>query len=240
MAKNSNSSFQESDSAKGETTDPGMTMPSSQEMAVPRILVRHKEGEVKFRPVCKDGHQGVELLRRAIGAEDLDFLQGILAQLTAACTRKGIFSQADFNFMLSVIKGKKPRDQIEAMHATQMAVLQLEIMRIPGQLASCDDVIQLNCLGNLLSKLTRAFATHMDILQRYRSGSEQNVTIQNVSVSEGGQAIVGNVTQTDPNLKNTTTTAPPAAIADARSTPMPIIEQAEQPAGVNAKRRADR
>jgi hypothetical protein len=35
----------------------------------------------------------------------------------------------------------------------------------------------------------------MEALKRYRSGGEQKVTVQHVSVSEGGQAIVGNVTQ---------------------------------------------
>ena len=35
----------------------------------------------------------------------------------------------------------------------------------------------------------------MEALKRYRSGGEQKVTVQHVSVSEGGQAIVGNVSQ---------------------------------------------
>ena len=35
----------------------------------------------------------------------------------------------------------------------------------------------------------------METLKRYRTGGEQKVTLQHVSVSEGGQAIVGNVTQ---------------------------------------------
>jgi mannose-1-phosphate guanylyltransferase len=35
----------------------------------------------------------------------------------------------------------------------------------------------------------------METLTRYRTGGEQKVTVQQVSVSEGGQAIVGNVTQ---------------------------------------------
>lgn len=35
----------------------------------------------------------------------------------------------------------------------------------------------------------------MEALKRYRSGGEQKVTVQHVSVNEGGQAIVGNVTQ---------------------------------------------
>ena len=38
------------------------------------------------------------------------------------------------------------------------------------------------------------YATQMEALKRYRTGGEQKVTVQHVSVSEGGQAIVGNVT----------------------------------------------
>jgi hypothetical protein len=45
------------------------------------------------------------------------------------------------------------------------------------------------------NKLTRTFAMQMGALKRYRSGAEQKVTLQYVSVAEGGQAIVGNVTQ---------------------------------------------
>ena len=40
----------------------------------------------------------------------------------------------------------------------------------------------------------------MEALKRYRAGGEQKVTVQHVSVSEGGQAIVGNVTQGAPDL----------------------------------------
>ena len=41
----------------------------------------------------------------------------------------------------------------------------------------------------------------MEALKRYRTGAEQKVTLQHVSVAEGGQAIVGNVTQA-PRKKN--------------------------------------
>ncbi len=46
-----------------------------------------------------------------------------------------------------------------------------------------------------LNKLARTYATQMAALKRYRTGGEQKVTVQHVSVREGRQAIVGNVTQ---------------------------------------------
>ena len=64
----------------------------------------------------------------------------------------------------------------------------------------------------------------METLKRYRTGGEQKVTVQHVSVSEGGQAIVGNVTQpaggTAPEKPVTTT----SALTDARQQGMPVIE----------------
>ncbi len=39
----------------------------------------------------------------------------------------------------------------------------------------------------------RLYATHMSALKQYRSGDEQRFTVQRVSVSDGAQAIVGNV-----------------------------------------------
>ena len=45
----------------------------------------------------------------------------------------------------------------------------------------------------MLNKLTRTFATQVEALKRYRSKGEQKVTVEHVTVNEGGQAIVGNV-----------------------------------------------
>jgi hypothetical protein len=43
------------------------------------------------------------------------------------------------------------------------------------------------------NQLARTFATQVEALKRYRTGGEQKVTVQHVTVNEGGQAIVGNV-----------------------------------------------
>ena len=45
-----------------------------------------------------------------------------------------------------------------------------------------------------LNKLSRTFTTQMEALKRYRSkGANQRIVVERVNVSEGGQAIVGNV-----------------------------------------------
>ena len=53
---------------------------------------------------------------RALGTTDFDFYNGLLSQLLNASKEKEA-SESGTNFMLSVIKGIEPRDQIEAMLA---------------------------------------------------------------------------------------------------------------------------
>jgi hypothetical protein len=43
------------------------------------------------------------------------------------------------------------------------------------------------------NKLTRTFTTQVEALKRYRTGGEQKVVVEHVTVNAGGQAIVGAV-----------------------------------------------
>jgi hypothetical protein len=49
-------------------------------------------------------------------------------------------------------------------------------------------------LERATNKLHRTFVAQTEALTRYRTGDRQNVTVQNVSVNKGGQAVVGNIT----------------------------------------------
>ena len=44
------------------------------------------------------------------------------------------------------------------------------------------------------NKLARTFTAQVEALKRYRSAGEQTVRVEHVTVNDGGQAIVGNVT----------------------------------------------
>jgi hypothetical protein len=46
-----------------------------------------------------------------------------------------------------------------------------------------------------LGRLARTFPAQIEALNRHRSHGEPAITVQNVSVGDGGNAIVGNVTQ---------------------------------------------
>ena len=129
---------------------------------------------------------------QACGTADLDFFDGLTLQLVNASKGQGS-TEKTVNFMLSVIKGIEPRDQIEAMLGAQMAAVHMASMTFARRLAHVDTITQQDSASNAFNKLTRTFASQVEALKRYRSGGEQKMTVQHVHVAEGGQAIVGNV-----------------------------------------------
>jgi hypothetical protein len=76
----------------------------------------------------------------------------------------------------------------------------------------------------------------MEALKRYRTGGEQKVTVQHVTVSEGGQAIVGNVTQGQREAAPDKAAASPPLLADAKTAPMPILQESTTQAPVPVPR----
>jgi hypothetical protein len=153
-----------------------------------------------------------------LGPADVDFLAGLLQQLATTGTSGLQIDEQELNFMLAVVKGIKPRDELEAMLATQMAAVHMATMRFARHLANAENILELDSAERAFNKLARTYTTQMEALKRYQSGGEQKVTVQQVSVSEGGQAIVGNVTAgtaRDRTNRGNSVTAPTRRVADA-------------------------
>ena len=190
----------------------------------PRIKVSHDKKGTAISLDHPDGLIGSALLAEALGTVDGDFVKGLLTQLGNATSQDQRPDESAINFLLSVIKGAKPKDQFEAMLAAQMAAIHTATMRFTRQLANVETIEQQDSAERALNKLARTFAMQMEALKRYRTGGEQKVTVQHVSVNEGGHAIVGNVNQTAGGTaagKPVTTTP---ALSHARQQAMPIIE----------------
>src|SRR5271157_2533343 len=100
--------------------------------------------------------------------------------------------------MLAVVKGSEPREQIEAMLASQMAAVHNATMTFARKLAHVENIPQQDSAQNAFNKLSRTFAAQVEALKRYRSGGEQKMTVQHVHVAEGGQAVIGNVSTPTP------------------------------------------
>ncbi len=90
-----------------------------------------------------------------------------------------------------------------------------------------------------LNRLTRTFALQLEALKRYQALAEQKISLQQVSVTDGGQAIVGNVTQAPhQNVTETGSAPPPPDLTATNVVPMPTMAENKKRAPFKAKRTA--
>jgi hypothetical protein len=159
----------------------------------------------------------------SFGTRNPDFFFGLVGQAANAVAPKGRYPDEDgIKFMLAFIKDSKPRDEVEAMLIAQMAASHVAAMRFANRLSYVESLQERDSAERTYNKLARTFATQVEALQRYRTSREARVIVQNVSVGDGGQAIVGNVT--GPARKTVMKKRAPATpeVTDARQSPMEI------------------
>jgi hypothetical protein len=150
----------------------------------PRIQnVAEKDGVHRItldHPEPKIGHV---VLMEALGTVDPDFLEGLLAQLGNLVMQGRTVDGRALNFMLSLVKGVKPKDEVEAMLAAQMAAVHMATMASARQLAHVKTIPQQDSAERTFNKLARTFAAQVEALKRYRTGGEQKITVQHVTVT---------------------------------------------------------
>lgn len=154
---------------------------------LPEIKVT-KESELTIDH--KDSWVGACMLMDALGTDSIPFMHGLLSQLANAGSKGKQVNEDSLNFMLSVVEGIKPRDEVEAMLASQMAATQMAIMTFARRLNHVDNIQQQDSASRAFNQLARTFAAQVEALKKYRSNGEQRVTVQHVQVNEGGQAVV--------------------------------------------------
>jgi hypothetical protein len=131
------------------------------------------------------------LLARATMSSQVD----CSLSLTDVSRSGKVATQQELNFMLSVVAGISPRDETEALLAAQMAAIHNATMVAARRLNHVETIPQQDSASIMLNKLARTFATQVEALKKYRSAGEQTIKVQHVTVNDGGQAIVGNLSQ---------------------------------------------
>jgi hypothetical protein len=156
---------------------------------------------------------------KAFATTNPEFDKKLLQQILAAAKRGTDQFDGDAVLMtLAVFSGTKAKDELDAMQLAQMVAVHTAAMRALGEVGRAEDAFDVDSATRRLIQLTRTYSAQLDARKRYLSG-EPRVTVQNVSVTEGGQAIVGNITQGTP------TTPPRKKTASASSnTGQPEIE----------------
>jgi hypothetical protein len=204
----------------------------------PRLKVSKREGVLRVSQEHPDQTLGQFLLMEALGTTDPDFVNGLLKQLVNAGTDGREIDEAEVNFMLSVVKGIEPKDQIEALLAAQMAAVHMAAMTFARRLAHVENIQQQDSAERAFNKLTRTFAGQTEALRRYRTGGEHKVTVEHVTAKDAQAAeeirprgwkpqIVGsNVTHGGNGAVERAAT--PKALTDGRTSPVPMVTEGDR------------
>ena len=142
---------------------------------------------------CPDEIIGAFQLMETLGTTDVKFQNGLLSQLANVGSQGSQIDERGLNFMLSMVNGIKPQDEVEAMLAAQMAAVHNATMTMARRLNHADTIMQSDAAERTFNKLARTFTTQMEALNRYRGKSQQKMAVEHVHVHKGGQAIVGAV-----------------------------------------------
>jgi hypothetical protein len=175
---------------------------------------------------------------------------------------------AKLNFCLSVITGGKPRNQIAAILLAQIAVMFETSMQLAKVIPSIEQeffrtrretgsdyfermqsreanekdrmkfLTLLESGARETNRCARTIAILVDIYGRYQMAVGQPMTVEKLTVAQGGQTTVGSITQTGPAsaLKNSTRRR---ALTKRRQETMPIIGKSKREAAPLRRRRAD-
>jgi hypothetical protein len=143
-------------------------------------------------------------LKNALGTTSSDFVNASLFQLQAAARLPGGgLSETAVNAALAMIEAAQPRDEIEGALAAQMACTHTAAMAVIARLGNgYGGERRLAALGSAAARLLKVYAIQVEVLRRRRHGGHQYVRVEHVYVSDGGQAIIGNVKGQEFGLDN--------------------------------------
>jgi hypothetical protein len=127
----------------------------------------------------------------------IDVIKGIMSPLINL-----IHSQANndptasfdsaFNKSITLIAAADPKNQLELMLATQLAMTHMTLGKSAQLLdQNYKDVKTINSLGNIYTKLSRLGIDQINTLERMKGKGQQKIIVEKVNIAAGGQAAIG-------------------------------------------------
>jgi hypothetical protein len=97
-----------------------------------------------------------------------------------------------FNKSITLIAPSDPKNQLELMLATQLAITHITLGKSAQLLdKNYSEVEAINSLGNLYTKLSRLGIDQINTLQRLKGKGQQKIIVEKVNIEAGGQATIG-------------------------------------------------
>ena len=148
---------------------------------------------------------GTFKLMDMLATGDVAFGLGVLSQVANIASLGSEVVGSELDFALAVVKAVDPKDELEALLATQMAAVHINVMAMGRRLRNADGIEARDSASGAFNKLARTFTTQIEALKRHRANGEQTVRVEHVHVHAGGQAIVGNLRQAGGTKKSKAT-----------------------------------
>ena len=118
---------------------------------------------------------------------------GLIGQIVSLGSWSKRLDEQAANFAIGFLDAMKPEDAAEALLCTQMAATHQAMMMMAQKLNHISSIQQQDAAERAMNKLARTYAAQMETIKRYRSKGQQTVRVERVTVENGGQAVVGNV-----------------------------------------------
>ncbi|RYG68247.1 hypothetical protein EON80_12025 [bacterium] len=113
-----------------------------------------------------------------------------------ACTAVLGVGESSINFLdflLAMGAELEPQDAIEAMLVTQIGLAHVGLMTAMGRMADAKNDQARESYSRIAARMNQALLNQIEALRRHRARGRPAVRVGQVTVNEGGQAIVGTV-----------------------------------------------
>ena len=150
-------------------------------------------GKLEVKYTHNSPEAAVLILMADLATMDPAFYMGVSGQVARIGSKGATIDEDNSNFLLSVVRAVQPRDELETLLAVQMGAIHSATMNMARRLNHVETIPQQDAAERALNKLARTYAMQMEALKRYRTGGQQRVIVEHVTVNAGGQAIVGAV-----------------------------------------------
>ena len=125
-----------------------------------------------------------------LGMKTQDAAMGVLL---SAINAMGTNSKTYHTMASAIFAELEPRDAIEAMLIAQMTATHTLMTTLADRAFDTTNFQVREAHERSMTRLSRTYLAQMDAIKKYRAKAQQTVRVERVTVHEGGQAIVGDV-----------------------------------------------
>lgn len=162
-----------------------------------RFTVTHENGKYRLTSTQDDNPTQLAASMKAIsGAKSGELASCLLTHVAEVISP----DRPDwaYNQAARLMNALGPQDEQEGILITQMAAVHIAAMHALGRASLHNQTLSgAELCINRATKLLNLYARQQELLERKRNGNQtiQKVVVERVEVKEGGQAIVGAITQ---------------------------------------------